>query len=210
MHLAQLFDYTVNLLVNFIGQIGYLGIFIGMFLESTMFPLPSELIMIPAGMSVSHGQMNIYLVISAGVLGNVLGAIFSYYLAAAFGRPVLIKIGKYFFIKPATIMGIEKFFKQHGPMSVFIGRLVPGLRHFISLPAGIAQMDIKTFCIYTTCGSAIWTAVLTFLGYGIGANKDLIKEYLDIIILSSVVFCGALIAGYVYFYKKKKLGLIFK
>lgn len=210
MHLAQLFDSTIHFLVHFIGQIGYLGILLGMFLESTMFPLPSELIMIPAGIAVSYGKMDIYLVIFFGVLGNTLGAIFSYYLASSVGRTVLFKIGKYFLIKPATIIKIEKYFKEHGPMSIFIGRFIPGLRHFISLPAGIAKMDITTFTLYTACGSAVWTTTLTLLGFAIGANKGLIKKYLDIIILSCVLFCGILIAGYMYFHKRKKRGLLFK
>lgn len=202
MHLAQLFESTMNLLINFIEQVGYFGIFIGMFLESTMLPIPSEIIMIPAGMAAAYGNMNLSLVIFIGVLGNVLGAIFSYYLAMFLGRPILLKIGKYFFIKPETIIKIEKFFKSHGNISVFIGRLIPGARHFISLPAGVAKMNFKTFCFYTTLGSAIWTSVLAFLGFGIGTNKDLIKKYLNLIIIICILLCGITIACYAYFQKK--------
>lgn len=202
MHLAQLFESTMNLLINFIEQVGYFGIFIGMFLESTMLPIPSEIIMIPAGMAAAYGNMNLSLVIFIGVLGNVLGAIFSYYLAMFLGRLILLKIGKYFFIKPETIIKIEKFFKSHGNISVFIGRLIPGVRHFISLPAGVAKMNFKTFCFYTTLGSAIWTSVLAFLGFGIGTNKDLIKKYLNLIIVICILLCGITIACYTYFQKK--------
>lgn len=202
MHLAQLFESTMDLLVNFIEQVGYFGIFIGMFLESTMLPIPSEIIMIPAGMAAAYGNMNLGLVIFIGVLGNVLGAIFSYYLAMFLGRPILLKIGRYFFIKPETIIKIEKFFKSHGNISVFIGRLIPGVRHFISLPAGVAKMNFKTFCFYTTLGSAIWTSVLTFLGFGIGANKDLIRKYLNLVIVICILLCGITIAFYAYFQKK--------
>ncbi len=197
MHLSEIIDQTINFLVNFIDQIGYLGIFIGMFLESTMFPMPSEAIMIPAGMSAAYGKMNLYLVIFYGVLGNVGGAIFSYYLADHLGRPVLFKIGKYFFVKPKSIVKIEKFFKNHGNVSVFIGRLIPGLRHFISLPAGVAKMDMKLFCFYTTIGSAIWTSVLTILGFLIGTNKDLIKKYLHLVIIACLAICSLIIVIYV-------------
>ena len=208
MHLTAIFDSTIVLLVNFISQIGYVGIFIGMFLESTMFPLPSELIMIPAGMSVSYGHMDISMVIIAGVLGNLFGAIFSYYLASMLGRPIILKIGKYFFMKPEVIAKIEVFFEKHGTMSVFIGRLIPGVRHFISLPAGLAKMNFKTFCIYTTLGSTIWTAILAFLGLAIGTNKTLIKQYLHIIAIATLCICALALVIYIYVHKRKSRGFI--
>jgi membrane protein DedA with SNARE-associated domain len=198
-----LFDSTIHFLLNFINQIGYIGIFIGMFLESTLIPIPSELIMIPAGIAAQQGSMNIYLLVLAGVLGNVLGAIFSYYLAATIGRPILLRIGKYFLVKPKTIIKIEKFFKNHGPISVFIGRLLPGFRHFISLPAGIAKMDIKAFYFYTTLGSTIWTIVLVGLGYFIGGNQELIKDNLQGIVLGCVAICVGILAVYIFFKRRK-------
>lgn len=195
------FDSAVEFLIQFIGQIGYLGIFIGMFLESTIIPIPSELIMIPAGIAVSHNNMNFYLVMIVGVFGNVAGAAFSYYLAASIGRALLLKIGKYFLINPETIIKIENFFKAHGPISVFIGRLLPGFRHFISIPAGIAKMNIRSFYFYTTAGSSIWAAVLLGLGFFIGENQQLIKENLNQIILGCFAFCAITILAY-FFYKK--------
>jgi len=200
----QIFDPMIDFLAHFIEQVGYLGIFIGMFLESTAFPLPSELIMIPAGIAASYGTMNIYLIIVAGVLGNVFCAIFSYYLAAFVGRAVLFKIGKYLFIKPETIIKVEEFFKSHGSISVFIGRLIPGLRHFISLPAGIAKMNIKLFCLYTSLGSLIWTVVLAILGFEIGENRKLIKEYIHTIAIACTISCLLLITAYCIFVKYKK------
>ncbi len=201
--LHAMFDSIVTALVAFISEIGYLGIFIGMFLESTVVPLPSEVIMIPAGIAAAEGVMNIYLVIIIGVCGNVLGAVFSYYLAAFAGRPILFKIGKYFFVKPETIIKIEKFFNSHGEISVFIGRIIPGVRHFISLPAGVARMNIKKFIFYTFLGSAFWSTVLAVLGHLIGKNQDLIKEYLHILVIGAVSFCVILIATYSFFKKKK-------
>ena len=199
MHLF--FDSVVEFLINFISQIGYLGIFIGMFLESTIIPIPSELIMIPAGIAVSHGNMNFCLIMIVGVLGNVAGAVFSYYLAASIGRAFLLKIGKYFLIKQKTIEKIEDFFKNHGPISVFIGRLLPGFRHFISIPAGIAKMDIRSFYFYTTFGSSIWAAVLLGLGFFIGENQQLIKENLSQIIIGCFAFCAVAILSYVFLKK---------
>lgn len=200
----ELVDPAINFLVQFIGQVGYLGIFIGMFLESTAFPLPSELIVIPAGISASQGEMNLFLIIFVGTVGNVAGAVFSYYLAAFAGRVVLFRIGKYLLVKPETIIKVEEYFKNHGSISVFIGRLLPGIRHFISLPAGIAKMDMKLFFFYTTVGSLIWTTVLAMLGYEIGENRELIKQYIHSIILACVLFCGVLVTGYYFYMKRKK------
>lgn len=200
----ELVDQIIIFLVQFIGEVGYWGIFIGMFLESTAFPLPSELIVIPAGIAASQGQMSLAMIIFIGTLGNVAGAIFSYYLAEFAGRAILFKIGKYMFIKPETIIKVEEYFKKHGSISVFIGRLLPGFRHFISLPAGIAKMDMKLFCFYTTIGSFIWTTVLVMLGYEIGENKDLIKQYIHLIILGCVAICSVLASGYYIYTNSRK------
>lgn len=194
----------IEFLISFVNQIGYFGIFVGMFLESTLVPLPSELIMIPAGMAAQKGLMNIYLIIFVGVVGNILGAVFSYYLASAIGRPLLFRIGKYFFVRAETIIKIETFFKNHGSISIFVGRLLPGFRHFISLPAGIAKMDMKLFLIYTTIGSAIWDTILTYMGFFIGENQELIEQNLHKIIIAAILICGAIIAGYIFLKPTRK------
>ncbi len=200
----ELVDPIVNFLINFINQIGYFGIFVGMFLESTAFPLPSELVIIPAGIVAAKGHMSLSIIIIAGTLGNVAGAVFSYYLAEFAGRAFLFKVGKYLFVKPETIIKVEDYFKNHGPISVFIGRLLPGVRHFISLPAGIAKMDIKLFLLYTTIGSAIWTTILAFLGFEIGENMDLIKQYIHVIVSACVILCALTVIAYVFFVKRKR------
>ncbi len=201
-NLHSLIESSIAILVAFTNKVGYLGIFIGMFVESTVIPIPSELVMIPAGLAASNGDLNLFLVIFYGILGNVLGALFCYYIAASLGRVVLFRIGKYFFLKPENIVRIESFFNKHGEISVFIGRLVPGARHFISIPAGVAKMDISKFILYTTLGSSIWTSILAIIGYMVGKNQDLIHEYLSIIIIASLVFVVLLIVGYIYFKKK--------
>lgn len=204
-NLHSLIEGVISALVVFINKVGYLGIFIGMFVESTIIPVPSEVVMIPAGLAAANGDMNLFLVIFIGVLGNVLGAIFCYYISASLGRVVLFRVGKYFFLKPENIVRIESFFKKHGEISVFIGRLLPGVRHFISIPAGVAKMNISKFIFYTTLGSSIWTSVLVFIGYFVGKNQDLIHEYLSIIIIGCTVFVTLLIALYIYFKKKNSV-----
>jgi len=196
--LHQLLEITVQYLVTFIEKIGYLGIFIGMFLESTLVPIPSEVIMIPAGIAAAKGSVNIYIATLVGIFGNIAGAVFSYYLAKTLGRKVLLKIGKYFFVKPHTIIKIEEFFKKHGNISVFIGRLLPGFRHFISLPAGVAQMDLKAFYLYTSLGAAIWTSVLSALGFLVGNNQELIHEHLHEIGFICLGFSFIVLAIYIF------------
>ena len=197
-----MFADIVNFIVETIGSLGYVGIFILMFLESTVFPIPSEVVMIPAGYLAYKGEMNIYIVILLGVLGSLGGALFIYYFALKFGRTFLLKYGKYFLVSEETIRKTELFFKDHGHISTFSGRLIPGLRHYISLPAGLAKMNLFVFCLYTTLGAALWVVILTLLGYFLGGNEALIKEYLRYLIVALLV-CLSLL-GFWYYRKVKK------
>ena len=192
----------VNFIVEIVGSLGYLGIFLMMFLESSFFPFPSEVVMIPAGYLAYKGEMNMFIAIAVGILGSLAGALFNYYLAVKFGRKFLIKYGKYFFIKEPTIVKMEEFFKSHGHISTFSGRLIPAVRQYISFPAGLARMNLFVFCIYTSLGAGIWVIILTLLGYFLGGNEALIKEYLHTIIIVILVLLAIL--GIWYYRKTKK------
>jgi len=177
-------------LVDTIGSMGYLGIFLLMFLESTFFPFPSEIIMIPAGYLAYQGEMNLYIIVLVGILGSVLGALLNYYLAMYLGRKIILKYGKYFFIKEETLDKLDTFFTKHGEISTFTGRLIPGIRQLISLPAGLARMNIAKFSFFTALGAGIWVVVLVAIGYLVGSNQELISEYMKsatLIALASVV-----------------------
>lgn len=187
----------VNFIVETVGALGYFGIFIMMLLESSFFPFPSEVVMIPAGYLAYKGEMNLFIVIFMGILGSIAGALLNYYLAMHFGRAFLIKYGRYFFIKEETIAKTESFFKEHGHISTFSGRLVPAVRQYISLPAGIAKMNLKTFTIYTAAGAGIWVTILALLGYFIGENEEMLKEYLHIITAGVLLLLVAGIAIYI-------------
>ncbi len=193
-----------NTIVGYIGDMGYWGIFLLMFLESTFFPFPSEIIMIPAGYLAYKGEMNVYAVVLVGILGSVGGALFNYYLAMHFGRKFILKYGKYFFIKEETLDKLEAFFVKHGELSTFNGRLIPGIRQLISLPAGLARMNVAKFSLYSALGAGIWVIVLVALGYVLGSNEELISEYLKtatVIALISVVFITIF---YVVRHKRRK------
>ena len=191
----------VNFVVDTVGSLGYIGIFIMMFLESSFFPFPSEVVMVPAGYLAYKGEMNIYLAIFSGVAGSLAGALFNYFLAIKYGRSFLVKYGKYFFIKEETITKMENFFKDHGHISTFSGRLIPAVRQYISFPAGLAKMNLFTFSLYTSLGAAIWVIILTLLGYYLGDNEALIKEYIRYIIVGILLVLSALAFWY---YKKTR------
>ena len=193
----------INFIVETVSQLGYLGIFIMMFLESSFFPFPSEVVMIPAGYLAYKGEMNIYFVIFFGILGSLAGALFNYYLALKLGRRFLMRYGKYILISEDTILKMEDFFNKHGHVSTFFGRLIPVVRQYISLPAGLSRMNLFVFSVFTSLGAGIWVAILAFLGYYLGGNEELIKEYLHQIIIALLVLI--VIFSYLYYkFTKRK------
>jgi membrane protein DedA with SNARE-associated domain len=196
-----------NAIVGYIGDMGYTGIFLLMFLESTFFPFPSEIVMIPAGYLAYQGKMNIYLVVLAGIFGSVAGALFNYYLAMFFGRKFILKYGKYFFVKESTLEKLEAFFVKHGELSTFNGRLIPGIRQLISLPAGLAQMNVAKFSFYSALGAGIWVVVLVALGYLLGSNEELISKYLKSATLIALI-CVALITIFYIVRHKRRVKIL--
>ncbi len=195
---------VIGWIVDTIGALGYTGIVVLMFLESSFFPFPSEVVMIPAGYLASQGQMDLFVVIGCGILGSLLGAIFNYYLARTLGRRIIIRWGRYFFFSEATMVKMENFFHKHGPISTFSGRLIPAVRQYISLPAGLAKMRLDLFCFYTALGAGIWMVVLTLLGYFIGAQEELIKPYLQSALAITLVSVTVLIILYMLFQRHKR------
>lgn len=193
----------VLFIVSTIGNMGYAGIIALMFLESSFFPFPSEVVIPPAAYLASKGEMNLYIVIICGILGSLLGAIFNYYIALYLGRPFFLRYGKYFFITQKSIDKAERFFKEHGHISTFVGRLLPGIRQYISLPAGIARMNIFLFCVFTSIGAGIWVVVLAMLGYLFGMHEDILKEKLHSVTIFIILFVSLIIIIYVLLRRKK-------
>lgn len=194
----------IDWIVQTVGALGYFGIFFMMLLESSIFPLPSEVVMIPAGYLCSKGEMDLSIVIILGILGSIAGALLNYYLAVKLGRKLLLKYGHYVFFTKETLEKVEIFFKKHGSFSTFTGRLIPVVRHYISLPAGLARMNLGLFCFYTGFGAGIWVSILTFLGYFFGQNEALLYEHLHTVSIGVGLFlvvCGAI---YVWLHKRKE------
>ena len=190
-------------LVDLIFDWGYLGIFIMMAIESSFIPFPSEIVLIPAGYLASKGEMSVSYIMMSAILGSLVGAFVNYYLAFTLGRKFLLRYGRYFFISPEALEKMERYFKKHGHISTFTGRLIPGIRQLISIPAGLAKMNLFEFTVFTTLGAGIWALILILLGYYIGENEALIKEYLKEI---TILVVGVLIMiGLLYYrYQKKR------
>ena len=185
-----MFASFVSWVVSTVESWGYAGIFVSMFLESSFFPFPSEIVMIPAGYLAFQGKMQLSVTIITGVAGSLLGALFNYFLALKFGRAFLLRYGKYLLMKPESLEKLERFFAKHGEISTFNGRLIPGIRQYISMPAGLARMPLGRFSLYTILGAGIWVSVLALLGYYLGANEERVAVYLrsaTVIALVSVI-----------------------
>lgn len=194
----------INWLVLTIGALGYPGIFLLMAMESSVIPIPSELVMPPAGYLAQQGQMNMAVAILCGTLGSLVGAYANYFAAHHLGRPLLLKYGKYVWITEEKFAKVEQYFKDHGEISTFIGRLLPVIRHLISLPAGLAGMNHLKFSLYTLFGAGLWVTVLTFIGYFIGAERELIYKYSHQALIGAVILSAAIIAVYVWNHRRKK------
>jgi len=189
-------------LVDLIFDWGYLGIFLLMAVESSFIPFPSEIILIPAGYLASSGEMNLGFIMGSALGGSMVGSLINYFLAFFLGRKILKKYGKYFFIKESSLIKMENYFAKHGAISTFIGRLIPGIRQLISIPAGLSHMNLVVFSTYTALGAGIWALILVMLGYFIGENQELIDIYLKQIII--VVLISLVLLGSWYAYSNKK------
>lgn len=194
----------LNWLIDTIGTVGYPGIVLLMFIESTFIPLPSELVIPPAGYLISQNKMSWAGVILSGTVGSVLGALFNYAIAVFFGRPFILKYGKYFGVSQNHFEKGETFFLKHGHISTFIGRLILGVRHYISFPAGLCRMNLLEFSFFTAFGAGIWVWILAYIGYFVGNNKDKILEVSRQWSVYVIIGCALLILAYILWHRKKQ------
>jgi len=193
----NIFETLSNFVITAIERLGYGGVFAGMTLESSGLPLPSEVITAFAGYVVWQGQLTLLGITLAGTLGCLAGALIAYGIGAYGGRPLLERYGKYVLIRKSELDRGEQWFAKHGENAVFIGRLLPVVRTYISFPAGIVRMDVKRFSVYTLLGSLPWCFAFAYTGVALGPRWESITglfRYVNIlVILGAVVLIAYLI-----------------
>ena len=191
----------MNLITSLLSNLNYGTIFFLMMLESTVVPVPSEFVVTPAAYHAASGQLDIWLVILAATIGADLGASINYFVALYVGRPVIYRFansrwGKMCLLNQEKVEKSERYFDEHGIVATLTGRLIPGIRHLISIPAGLARMNYWKFLLYTTIGAGVWHSILAALGWYLHAIvpeeqlNDKISEYAEyikIVILALVV-----------------------
>jgi membrane protein DedA with SNARE-associated domain len=190
-------------LLNLFTTFGYAGIILAMAIESCCIPLPSELIMPLAGFLAYQNRLSLVGAAVAGAVGCVVGSAVAYWIGAKGGRPLLLRYGRYVLVSPHDAERADAFFARRGDATVFFTRLMPIVRTFISLPAGIARMDFKKFIVYTFLGSLPWCFVLALAGYNLGKHWQDVGSTLhkyDIVVAVGIL---ALLALFIYFHVRR-------
>ena len=189
-----------NVVDWYMANLNYFTVALLMMIESSFIPFPSEVVVPFAAYKAAQGELNIFGVVLASTIGALLGALVNYYLAKYLGRPLVYKfagstVGRMLLLSKEKVENAERYFVKHGKSSTFIGRLIPAIRQLISIPAGLANMNVKDFIIYTAAGAGIWNIILAVIGYYIYDFRDQIFPYLDdILIVLGAVFVIYLVA----------------
>ena len=197
----EILNNLIEFIISTISSSGYIGIFLLMIAESALIPIPSEVIMPFSGYLVASGKFNVIFVIIAGSIGNLVGSLVAYYIGLRLGREFILKYGKYVLLRKSHLEITESYFKKYGDRSTFISRMLPAVRTYISLPAGVAKMNIKKFIAYTLIGSIIWNSALTYIGIQLGQEWKNILHYSDY--FDGIVIVGVIIAIIVFFRSRK-------
>lgn len=205
---THLLEQLAGFAITTIQSTGYMGIFVLMALESALIPIPSEVTMSFSGYLVSQGQLNFWLVVLVGGVANLVGSLVAYYIGFFLEESVLKtlvrKYGKFILLSEHDYEKGEQWFRKHGELIAFTSRLLPAVRTFISLPAGVAEMNVWKFSIYTLAGSLIWSAFLTFIGVKLGENWHSISDYFHKFDLVLGIFLVAVVVFYVWHKWPKK------
>src|SRR5450759_4096804 len=176
----------------YMANLNYFTIALLMLIESTFLPLPSEVVIPFAAYKAGQGELNVFIVVLSGTIGALSGSLINYTLAYYLGRPLVYKfadskMGKLFLLSKEKVVHAEEYFIRNGKTSTFIGRLVPGIRHLISIPAGLARMNLRDFMMFTFIGAGIWNIILAIIGYYLYAVREQIFPYIGHILLGGGV-----------------------
>ncbi|TMQ10909.1 MAG: DedA family protein [Deltaproteobacteria bacterium] len=169
---------------------GYPGVFVLIMLESTLVPIPSEIVMPFAGYMASQGEFSLPVILVINSVAAVVGSGLCYWIGVVGGKPFLVRYGKYFLVRQHEIARTEAFFARHGNKTILIARFLPGIRHVISVPAGVARMPLRGFFVQTFLGATIWGGALIVLGYYVGANWETFArplKHIDLLIAAILV-----------------------
>lgn len=195
-----------EVLIEAMNALGYTGIFVLMALESSIIPVPSEAVLIPAGVLIARGEMSMLLALLTAVAGSMVGSLASYYFALILGRRAFSafvrRYGRFILLDEQSILRTEQYFVRHGEITIFIARLLPVVRHLISLPAGLGRMPPSTFCLYTALGAALWAIVLLLLGFYVGENIELVHQHLTAITFIVIALSVLIVIIYVWWKKR--------
>jgi len=194
-------EFLIEHITGLISSAGYTGIGILMALESMVAPVPSEAVMPFAGFLWYEGRFNFVLIAVASTIGSIIGSLISYYMGYYGGRPFVTRFGKYLLLRMHDLELTERFFQKHGEKTIFISRFIPVVRHLISIPAGVGRMNLVKFSIYTIIGAALWNSFLTWLGYTLGSNWEVIRKYSEIIDILIVIL---IIAAIIFLFYRKR------
>lgn len=201
----------IQSLLDALSRLGYPGIVALMALESSVIPVPSELVMAPAGYLAAQGRLDPWFVVIAGTAGSVLGALVNYWVAATVGEAVLRRYGRFVLLSEPALDRSERFFRRHGEIGTFLGRFVPVVRHLISIPAGLARMSVRRFTLFTALGAGAWCAILTWIGWVVGqhaaaldaATDDLIRAQAHHWLVYRVLpALASVLAGYLWWRRR--------
>lgn len=203
MAIQEILGPLVQTTTSIISSLGYVGIFFLMVLESALIPIPSEVIMPFSGFLVSVGKLGLVGVILAGSFGNLVGSIATYYLGLRLGRTAIIRYGKYVFFKKKHLEYTERLFEKYGDKVTFVGRLLPAVRTYISLPAGIGLTNFIKFTVYTFVGSLIWNTLLAYAGLELGINWRHIDKYSGYLYTIAIVSTITIIV-WIFYNKMRK------
>lgn len=202
--------FIIEHVVQIISSGGYPSLVVLMAIESMILPLPSEAVMPFAGFLISEGKMTFTLVILFSTIGSIIGSLISYYIGQYGGNPLLKRFGKYVLLNEEHLMKTEKFFEKYGGRAVFLGRLIPVVRHFISIPAGMARMKMPFFLLYTIIGAAIWNGFLAYVGFILKNNWTTLEHYTKFLDIIIVIILIALVVWFLYHRIKQKKSKVSK